>query len=772
MSRVRTVPRFPLLVLGYVGGLVAGQSLDSASLMLLAAACGCAALAWHRTSLILPAAVLVGVVGGSVSGTARARSCAIRWPEGARVSFIADVHDAPALRPTTTASVWHAREGCDGQIRLRLVDSIPAGARAIVVGDHQANGVVRVLRVRVLGAPRHWRFRVREGVARRIRHLYGARAPLIEAMVIGRRDDLASESRQAFAAAGLAHLLAISGLHVGIFAVWVTLAGRTLGLGTAAPIVGIPVVWGYVVLLGFPAPATRAAAFVTALALARRLQRHPPPSAILALGVAAVATIDPDAVRSVGAWLSVSAVWGVAAAARTCRGYRGRAQDLVRLFAASVGATLATAPVSALVFGQVAPVGILANIVGVPLAAMAVPGVLVSLVVGRTFAAGVAVLLTGLERWVELMARVPGGAVTGVAGVSFALPWAALLVGAVWMVRERVVRIARLILGLGALAAWVPVGLVLARRDVESAPLAIHLLDVGQGDAIALRTPAGKWVLVDAGPRIGAADAGRRVVVPFFRRRGVTRLAAMFVSHGDADHVGGAPAVLREIPADLVVEPGVPLPSPIYREFLAAVDAGGMRWQPGRRGDSLMIDGVAMTLLHPTEAWLRREARPNEGSLVMHVRFGCFDALLTGDAGLPVEDAVGDGWEVVEVLKVGHHGSRTATGKAFLRRVRPQVALISVGTNRYGHPSAPVVARLEASGAHVLRTDRDGAVTIRTDGRYLEVDASQRLTTGGWLTCLQHWLRSSDSSSSRSGCTRRPRVNLPICSTTSPSRPR
>jgi competence protein ComEC len=300
----------------------------------------------------------------------------------------------------------------------------------------------------------------------------------------------------------------------------------------------------------------------------------------------------------------------------------------------------------------------------------------------------------------------------------------------------------------------------------------MYVLDVGQGDAIVLRTPAGRWVAVDAGPRIGSRDAGRQVVGPFLRRRGVSRLAALFVTHGDADHAGGARSLLDALPADVAVDPAMPLPTSPYLEYLAAVESGGGAWAAGRSGDSLLIDGVQLAVLHPSEAWMRREARANEASLVLHVRYGCFDALLMGDAGVPVEEALHDVWPNVDVLKVGHHGSRTATGTAFLERVRPSIAVVSVGRNRYGHPAPDVLDRLRTAAVTVFRTDRDGTVTLRTDGDYLEVVTSRRAPWEGRISCLLHSLRSNGSSSSRNACTRRPRVSSPICSTTSRSRRR
>ncbi len=258
--------------------------------------------------------------------------------------------------------------------------------------------------------------------------------------------------------------------------------------------------------------------------------------------------------------------------------------------------------------------------------------------------------------------------------------------------------------------------------------LALHFLAVGQGDAAALRTPAGRWIVVDGGPRLAGFDAGASVVTPFLRRAGVQRLALAAMSHGDADHLGGLAAVVRAFKPDLVLEPGEPLPRAEYRRFLAAVARAGSRWHAGRTGDSLELDGVALRVLHPGGAWL---PAANENSLVLVVEYGGFRALLPGDGGLAMERSPGFLERVprAAVLKVAHHGSRFATGPALLAAAAPAVCVISVGPNRFGQPDPGVVGALGGAGCVVVRTDLEGTVTVETDGRVMRLRAAQRDTT-------------------------------------------
>ena len=336
---------------------------------------------------IVGGAAGVGVLTGALAEARRQTSCAGVWPPGRHAAMVA-LHDRAGPRGLASATVVAAPERCAGELRLLVRPGVlVAGARAVVVGTFRAPSVLRVQHVRVLRGPRQVRFALRDALARRLERLYGARAPFVEALVLGRRDDLDPRWRRAFADAGLAHLLAISGLHVGIVAAWTLMLARLTLPASTAPLATAVAVWAYVTLLGFPPPAVRAATFITLYAAAKVRQRHPPPDAMLAAAVAVVLAADPLAATEVGAWLSVAATWGTGFALRQLPSAR-RGQPLLSLMVASLGATLATAPITAFAFGTVAPVGLLANLVAVPLTGVAVPGVLVSLIGGGPLAAG------------------------------------------------------------------------------------------------------------------------------------------------------------------------------------------------------------------------------------------------------------------------------------------------------------------------------------------------------------------------------------------------
>jgi competence protein ComEC len=280
-----------------------------------------------------------------------------------------------------------------------------------------------------------------------------------------------------------------------------------------------------------------------------------------------------------------------------------------------------------------------------------------------------------------------------------------------------------LLIGSAALSCLIWSGVVPAGSGLTE----LHMIDVGQGDAIALRTPHGDWVLFDAGRAWRGGDAGRAVIVPYItRRRG--RLVAFVLSHPHTDHVGGASTVIAALHPSYYFDAAFAGNADAYRESLLRARQTGTSWSRVHPGDSLLVDGVVLRFLGPDSAWTAGLEDPNLASTIVLVRVGRVRFLLVGDAERPEEDWLvaryGDSLHA-DVLKVGHHGSSTSSSDEFLDAVRPRVALVSVGLgNSYGHPSAVTMATLAARGAQVLRTDRLGTVVVRTDGEHLLVDAN------------------------------------------------
>jgi competence protein ComEC len=740
--------RPPILFLATFGaGLATGLSffpaplgvaliLGAAALAALAGAC----LAGPGLALVFAAAALLGALEGTVARARDRAGCPARLPDGSvRLSVRLG---EPVAEDGGRVQVTPLRAGCAGEVTARWPArrAADAGWEADVEGrwiartawSGRAEGMLVVSRVGALRKDPRPTDRLRTAVARGIRELYGARTPIVEALIVGRRTDLDPSLRDAFAYSGLVHLLSISGFHVGLIVAWVVLVGRLLGLSPLRGlIVAAFVAAGYVALLGWPPPATRAAVLAGAIAWCRVRQRNVRPDPLLACTCLAVLLVDPWAIADLGAWLSAAALWG----ATTCTRWTDRVLGPSlwwRCLGSSVGATLATAPLTAAALGTVALVGIGLNFAAIPIAALAVPGVFASLLVfpvwqglAGALAAGAGLALHALELLAAAGAAVPGGHLVTEAAPAAALPWLAALAVLLWGMQGRTTLAegARRWAWAGVVALWLPLAAGLRPSPDGPGTLALDFLDVGQGDGAVLRTPHGRFVVIDAGPTTEQRDAGRRVVVPFLSRRAAPAISALIVSHAHADHVGGAAAVLERFRTGLVIEPGRPFADPAYYHFLDEVAADGVPWHPGRPGDHFVLDGVAFTLLHPDPAWPGLGDDLNEDSLVLLVEFGAFRALFPGDAGFPAEAWLRGRVGRVALLKVGHHGSRGSTGDAWLDELAPRVAVISVGRNTYGHPAAETLRRLGARETDVRRTDRDGEVHVATDGATMTVQS-------------------------------------------------
>lgn len=699
----------------------------------------------------LGAAIGVMLVAGMGWGTAatkeRAATCVGRWNAGegrwtagerwkageggsARAAIVRLADPVSTTGGVVDADVVPGT--CGGELRLRWPESTPArGGTTWVVagrwtgggggGGGAGRGVLVVRRARQLDPVPRGRGAVRDRLAQRTAALFGSRASLVDALLFAPRIDLDAAVRERYARSGLAHILSISGLHVGFLAAWLALLlaklrlPRRARMGTAAVILVL-----YLWLIGFPAPALRAVAMLVLSDVARLRERVVAPVGTLAVAGLIVLLADPWAISAVGAWLSIAAMGAVIWAERA---FRGRPLWL-RLVAPSIAATLFTAPVTALAFGTVAPIGVLANLVAIPLGAVVVPGLALALAlswiasgVAGLVAAGSGLGLALLDLVARGAAAVPGGHVVMMAGWPAAATWAGVAALAWWLwhsPRRPWLITARIAFATTVLAA---ASLKDAFALDDCVCLTVHFLDVGQGDAAALRTPHGRWIVIDGGPRIPGDDAGRRVVVPFLRRHGVERLAVAVATHGDADHLGGLPAVVDAFDPEVVLEPGEPLGRPLYLEFLAAVEASGARWHPARAGDRIELDGVVLEILSPDSLWLRLPLDVNEHGVVLRVTYGAERLLFQADAGLPVEARLAGRVGRVELLKVGHHGSRSATSDAWLDELAPREAVISVGRrNRYGHPTPEVLGRLARHSIAALRTDERGTITFSTDG--------------------------------------------------------
>ena len=734
-----TMPLVAWAALAYALGLAVALSAPlAAALVTTAAALAVAALAGTRRTTAV-AAIATLASGGVLVGLAELRMesrCAARLTSARewRATFDATVHPGAVAHASLSAS------GCRSRATLLVVaGSAHAGDDATVRGNGSVDPRGLFVRdAQLRNAGRHWSLaaiRARAGL--RVDRLFGADAPVVRALVLGDMSAIPVEQRDRFARAGLVHMLSVSGLHVAIIALALELLASALRLPPRpARLATIVLLGTYVLGIGAPPPAVRAAVMLGLLLASRMLQRPTSPWAVLAVG-GVVPLVHARTVLDLGWQLSVAGtvalVAGGALAKRALpKKWRGPRRALARAAIVSIVATAVTAPLVAWTFGRIALLGPLTNLVADPVMGLLQPVLFLALCipiapVERVLADAAHVLLATFDGIALHAAAIPGGApivyptliAAGAGGV-------AALAIVVACVSQRPARSTILALVCVAVMVGEPL-LTSARPDTE-----LHLIDVGQGDAIALRTRGGHWVVVDAGRSWPSGDAGRSVVVPYIAHRG-GRVSLFVLSHPHADHVGGAASLFAALHPARFLDPGYVGTTPPYLAALAKARADRIPWQRVRPGDSVVVDEAVITALAPDSSWATGLSDANLASTVLLIRVGAVRMLLTGDAEAPEEAwLLANSPEALaaDVLKVAHHGSATSTSPDFLSAVHPRLALVSVGAhNAYGHPSPEILDRLRLAGVQTLRTDLSGTIVVHTDGERLDVEAQgQRWT--------------------------------------------
>ena len=571
-------------------------------------------------------------------------------------------------------------------------------------------------------------------------------AGLLAALIVGDQNAIDRADWDIFRATGVAHLMSISGLHVTMFA-WAAalLVGalwrRSQRLCLAWPaqhaalIGGVLLATGYALFSGWGVPAQRTIWMLAAVGLLRLSGRRWPWPQVWLLACAVVVTVDPWALLQPGFWLSFVAV-GVlfatdagqprapmSSAAGPPQGGRAPSGGSAAALAASVGVilreqwvvTVALTPLSLLLFGQVSVVGLLAN-------ALAIPWV--TLVITPLAMAGVALAplwqlaawaMRGLEAYLQWLAALPFATVSmpapplwaGAAGVigglllAMRLPWQARLLG---------------------LPLLVPVLLWQVERP-DAAQFELLAADIGQGNAVIVRTAA-HTLVYDSGPRYSPeSDAGHRVLVPLLRALD-ERVDTLMLSHRDSDHTGGAAAVLAMQPQAALlssIEDGHELQALRPSQRCAA----GQRWR---------WDGVDFEVLHPSAGDYQGANKSNAMSCVLRISNGAQTALLAGDIEQAQEARLAQQGAALraDLLLVPHHGSKTSSSAAFLDAVQPSLAVVQTGyRNRFGHPAAAVLERYRDRAIPVIDSPHCGAARWHS-AQALQVTCQRQLAPRYW----------------------------------------
>lgn len=586
--------------------------------------------------------------------------------------------------------------------------------RELEAGSIDAYAVGRIGSV---GGIRGGLSRFRADVLGHVREVRGVGGDLLAGVLVGYRERVrGSPAETDFRAAGLSHLLAVSGTHLAVV-IW--LSSAVLGVLTrsrmfrAAGTVTTAV--AYCVLTGMQVSTIRAAVMVTLAAVVSLLGRRGDALSALALAVAGIIALDPSQAFSIGLALSASAVAGLVVfgglAGMWAQYARPRPRWLASALPTVLVAHISTAPLVGVVFGEFSSVGPIANLVAVPLVTFALWIGVVAALVSCVWAGGASMLfrlaaaiLASTAACAEKMSGLPGAVVAtpdhAVIGGVVALV-VLLLLWVMWPVPGSR-RQAQLVLGITVIVCLVPLIPVPQTGASE-----LVVLDVGQGDAILVRD-GGRALLVDTGEEPDVLRAA-------LQRNGVSHLDAIVLTHLHADHTGGLEGVRGTASVGRVYVSAVALARVDEQLVLTAERVSGATIAAIEARDSLRLGAWELAVLWPGEGAPQGEDEENDRSVVLSARYGGSTALLTGDAEANVYAELDRSGLLpdVDVLKSPHHGSRDGVGSAQLERLSPAVAVVSVGSgNRFGHPAPSTISELAGSGARVFRTDQSGDISI------------------------------------------------------------
>lgn len=612
-----------------------------------------------------------------------------------------------------------------------------------------------------------WRERIRQSF---LRYTTGDGSAILQAMVLGEEGRLTDELRDRFMAAGVTHIISISGSHLGMVAVlcfglirgllfmlperfyhWMTLHTDPKII---AAWLTLPLVVFYTLLAGGQTATVRSLIMISAGLLALILDRENALMNALALAALFILAGSPQAIFDISFQLSflsvlvigyVVSLWNELQFKTETRFQKIRNSALL-LIIISFCTNLATGPLVAYYFNQISFAGIVSNLIIVPFAGL--------VVVPLGLFSGVLSLFTGHLPLVWLNQGVSDvfiGSVSFFSRLPFAefhppapspfwlLLYAVFLISLFMLARglllsrfkpfESSARISKMPV-IGMVLAATGLTVLLAVSFIPGQRMLVSFPDVGQGDCALIELPGGETVLIDGGgTRDNRFDIGRRILAPWLWNKGIRRLDLVIMSHPHPDHMNGLIAILRKFAVGAVWESGLDTDLPGYGEFRQAVQDRKIRRRRVSADDPPMMLGEAMiSVLHPPRGFEAHDqqayAAENNRSLVVRIRSEGKDFLFAGDIGSEMEENIMKSMQgpSTGLIKVPHHGSKSSSSEEFVSQMRPEIAVMTVGReNQYHHPSDEVLARYEKIGAQICRTDLDGAVTIAVNKGTFEI---------------------------------------------------
>jgi competence protein ComEC len=559
-------------------------------------------------------------------------------------------------------------------------------------------------------------------------------AGFLKGIIFGYRADIPPDVKQSFIDTGTIHILAVSGSNVAFVAFVLFSVLGFFRLPRRA--VGISVILGlivYMLITGSSASVVRATIMAIVLICGTLLERKADIYNSISTAALIIIIWNTNSLFDVGFQLSFSAVISIVFFYPRLesfikilpeRFHRIKIVDVVlKLSAVSLAAQLGTVPFTAYYFGRESIVSLIANIPVVPISGL------------NTFIGFTELFFFFISRWMaglyaavnDLLVWLLLGFVKQASIIPFAyleawhfnimfIVFYYLIVLGIFYINKPHVSAFMIILVLSF-------GNYLLFKNIwigMHPTLNVTAMDVGQGDAILIEFPNGKRMLIDTGPGSKQFDAGERVIVPFLKRKGITDIDYLLITHHHSDHIGGALAVLKSIHIDSIIASRINSAETKWSEVVETAKNKNIGIRAAQIGDQIQIDKDSRVYILGPDSNMTADKNLNNSSVVLKIIYRHSSILFVGDQEIQAEEKITSRYEkflLSEILKVGHHGSITSTGEVFLNAVHPLKAVISVGMhNQFRHPSSFTLNRLKARSIEIERTDRSGAIVLLSDG--------------------------------------------------------
>jgi len=554
---------------------------------------------------------------------------------------------------------------------------------------------------------------------------------LLIGMLLGEKGFIPPNLKEVFTDAGIMHILAVSGLHVGIIAMALLVFLSILRLPKKLKLLTlILILIIYASITGFRPSVLRATIMFILLIGGKLINRSRNINISLFFAAFVILLSNPLILYDAGFLLSFIVTFSIINLSPTLqRLFSKIAVWIKNPLAISIAAWIGIFPLSAYFFTKVSIISIFSNIFIVPLT-----GIAVILGFATFFIGLVSIYLAGIIANINYLVL---NLITLIAKLFSSLPFAFIYVAqpSILVIILYYLTVLFIIKMFNEKILWqkikkkavlivlsITLIIIIIQVFYPTDNLKVNFINVGQGDCILIEAPNKINILIDGGGTPQSDfDVGSKIVIPYLRRKGINEIDLLIVTHPHLDHLEGLLPVLKEFKVDMVLDSGVICDSSEYKEFISLILKKGIPYHKAKAGDNFIFNNnLEIFLLNPLyDSDFYEESDFNNASIVVKLFYKNADFLFTGD----IEEATEKKllvWQNIlqsDILKVGHHGSATSTSIEFLDKVDPRIAVITVGKNHFGHPSQKIIERLEDRDIRIYRTDEDGTIIIRTNGQ-------------------------------------------------------